>query len=101
MKSEYPWLPREMRAHYGRLYGARIVQVVGDARSLDALGRYFGGHLYEAEVRYLVETEWAQTAEDVLTRRTKEYLHMSEEEQQAFADWFDVTMANPVQSVAQ
>ena len=46
-------------------------------------------------------TEWARTAEDVLTRRTKEYLHMTEDEQQAFADWFDATFANPLRSVAQ
>ena len=42
--------------------------------------------LYEAEVRYLVATEWAQTAEDILYRRTKHYLHMSEPRTGAFAD---------------
>ena len=38
---------------------------------------HFGGHLYEAEVRYLMRDEWAVEAEDVLWRRTKEGLHMT------------------------
>ena len=33
--------------------------------------------------------EWAQTPEDILKRRTKHYLHMSEAEQAAFAAWFE------------
>ncbi len=41
--------------------------------------------LYEAEVRYLVANEWAQTPEDVLHRRTKQELHMTAEERAAFA----------------
>jgi len=93
LKSEYPWLPRAIRNHYGRLYGARTQRVVDNAASLADLGRHFGGHLYEAEARYLVKTEWAQTAEDILCRRTKEYLHMTEGEQAGFAEWFDASFA--------
>lgn len=80
LKTRYPWMPRDLRERYGRLYGARIDRVVGDASSMDGLGRHCGGQLYEAEVRYLVETEWAQTAEDILCRRTKEGLRMSKAE---------------------
>ena len=49
------------------------------------LGRSFGGLLYEREAVFLQETEWAVTAADVLQRRTKHGLHMSEAETQAFA----------------
>ena len=89
MKTDYPWMPRELRRHYGRLYGTRIAQIVGDAKDLDGLGRHFGGCLYEAEVNYLVRNEWAQTAEDIIWRRTKHRLHLTETEQAAFAEWFD------------
>ena len=89
MKREYPWMPRELRRHYGRCYGSRVRQIAGDATSLDGLGRHFGGQLYEAEVRYLVDHEWAQTAEDILWRRTKHRLHLTEDQQRAFIDWFD------------
>ena len=89
MRARYPWMPRELRRHYGRLYGARMRDIVGDARSTDDLGRHFGGTLYEAEVRYLVAREWAMTAEDVLWRRSKHRLHMDDGQRAAFAAWFD------------
>ena len=66
---------------------------MGAATSLAGLGRHFGGNLYEAEARYLVAKEWAQTAEDVLWRRTKHRLHLTEGERQAFADWFASDLA--------
>ncbi len=66
---------------------------MGAATSLAGLGRHFGGNLYEAEARYLVAKEWAQTAEDVLWRRTKHRLHLTEVERQAFTDWFASDLA--------
>ena len=71
-------------------------QVVGAASSLEGLGRHFGAELYEAEVRYLVAHEWAQTPEDVLHRRTKQELHMSPEQRAAFAAWFATELAQAV-----
>lgn len=94
LKGLYPWMPRSLMNHYGHLYGARTEKLVGSASSLAGLGRHFGADLYEAEVRYLVKTEWAQTAEDILVRRTKQGLHMSDEQKAAFADWFDTELAD-------
>lgn len=89
MKQDYPWMPRDLKRHYGRLYGTRIDLVAAGATSLEGLGRYFGGTLYEAEVAYLVKHEWAQTAEDILWRRTKHRLHLTQDEQAAFITWFE------------
>ena len=86
--SDYPWLPHLLAQHYARLYGTRSRSLIGDATGLDGLGRHFGGPLYAAEAQYLAGHEWAQTTEDVLTRRTKHALHLSHAEQAAFADWF-------------
>lgn len=88
LKREYPWMHRALRRHYGRAYGSRISQLVGQATSIEGLGRHFGGVLYEAEVNYLVAHEWAQTAEDILWRRTKHRLHMTDEEITIFEKWF-------------
>ena len=87
LRADYPWMPRSLIAHYGRHYGARTRDLVGAATSLDGLGQHFGGDLYEAEARYLMQREWAQTAEDILTRRTKHNLHLSPEQQAAFTVW--------------
>ncbi|TCU29353.1 L-erythritol 4-phosphate dehydrogenase [Rhizobium azibense] len=88
LRDAYPWMPRKLVHHYGRLYGARTRNVIAGATCIQGLGRHFGGQLYEAEARYLVATEWAATAEDILYRRTKHYLHLSEAEIAAFGEWF-------------
>ncbi|WP_338577468.1 glycerol-3-phosphate dehydrogenase [Erwinia sp. E_sp_W01_1] len=97
LKMLYPWLPRALRKHYTRLYGARSNVILGKAISLEGLGRHFGGQLYEAEARYLVTHEWAQQAQDILVRRTKHGLHLTQEQQQQFTVWFnDQFVGKPV-----
>jgi D-erythritol 1-phosphate dehydrogenase len=88
VRRSYPWLPRDLALHWGRLYGTRMHRFFEGATGMAGLGRRFGPRLYEAEVRYLQTHEWARTAEDVLHRRTKEHLHMSPAEIAAFRDWF-------------
>ncbi|MBD8689829.1 MULTISPECIES: glycerol-3-phosphate dehydrogenase [unclassified Rhizobium] len=91
LRETYPLMSRALVHHYGRLYGTLTCKVIGGATGMVDLGRHFGGHLYEAEVRYLIENEWAQTADDILYRRTKHYLHMTEAERDAFSEWFCAT----------
>ncbi len=86
-RRELPWLPEGQARHYGRLYGTRARVLLEGCTSLPDLGRHFGARLYEREVRYLIEHEWAITAEDVLERRTKHGLHLSSGERAAFAAW--------------
>jgi len=52
-------------------YGTRVGLILGEARTLSDLGPIMGADLTAAEVRYLVEHEWAQTEDDVLWRRSK------------------------------
>ena len=80
-----PWLPADVAYHCARLYGTRARDVVGAARDLSSLGQHFGGTLYACEVDYLRKAEWAQTAEDVLDRRTKHGLHLTPDERAAVA----------------
>ncbi|MBU0858515.1 MAG: hypothetical protein KJ667_01130, partial [Alphaproteobacteria bacterium] len=64
---------------YARAYGTRMGDVIGKARDLAGLGQHYGDDIYEAELHYLVEYEWARTAEDVLWRRSKSGLHIAPE----------------------
>lgn len=89
IQREYPWLPHELALHWGRLYGTRMRMILGDATSLEGLGMHFGARLYEAEVRYLAAHEWARSAQDVLHRRTKENLHMTNAQIAEFTAWCD------------
>jgi len=50
------------------------------AKAPDDLGRCFGADLTEAEVRYLVRREWAMTAADIVWRRSKLGLRLSQPE---------------------
>ncbi|MBT7966374.1 MAG: glycerol-3-phosphate dehydrogenase, partial [Proteobacteria bacterium] len=63
-----------------RMYGNLGSKILKDAKRYDDLGEFFGGNLYESEVRYLIENEWARSAEDILWRRTKEGLRLSKSE---------------------
>lgn len=84
----FPWLPSEMRRRLARAYGTRIDRIIGTATSLDGLGVHFGGDLYEAEVRYLIDQEWARSADDILWRRSKLGLHLPAEAQDRLRNWF-------------
>jgi glycerol-3-phosphate dehydrogenase len=55
------------------------------ARRLEDLGTCFGADLSAAEIRYLQRHEWAKTAEDVLSRRSKLGLRLRPEQQTALA----------------
>ena len=70
-RSRWPELPAAMIERMARAYGTDLERVLHDARTMGDLGRDFGEGLTEAEVRYLVRHEWAQTADDILWRRSK------------------------------
>ncbi|MGB3796821.1 MAG: glycerol-3-phosphate dehydrogenase [Alteraurantiacibacter sp.] len=80
LAEDYPFLSAQDVVRIGRAYGTRAVDWLGRAKSWDDLGRAFGAGLSEAEVTYLRDKEWAQTADDILRRRTKLGLHVSEAE---------------------
>ncbi len=52
-------------------------------------GRLSDKLLRAREAQFLIETEWAQTPQDILERRTKHGLHMTSGEREAFEVWFD------------
>jgi glycerol-3-phosphate dehydrogenase len=87
LAGDYPFLPPSLARHYARLYGARAVKLLGAASSLADLGRRFGPNFYEREARYLIAEEWAETADDILVRRTKHGLTMNADERAEFAKW--------------
>ena len=69
--ARYPELPRPLLRGLFHRHGTLARDVLGDARRLADLGEDFGGGLTAREVDYFVEREWAQSADDVLWRRSK------------------------------
>jgi glycerol-3-phosphate dehydrogenase len=80
------WLRRLLRRH-----GTCAAEILDDVRAEGDLGESFGGGLYERELAYLVDREWARTPEDVLWRRTKCGLHMSAAQRARVADYLGAT----------
>jgi glycerol-3-phosphate dehydrogenase len=89
-----PGLPKALVRILSRRHGSGLDDLLENVTTVADLGRHFGGSLYEVEVRHLVRDEWAVDAEDVLWRRTKEGLHMTAEEREAFARWLSEQRLN-------
>ena len=65
-----------------RRHGTLAPEVLGNGN----LGEYYGAGLTEREVAYLREREWARSAEDILWRRTKCGLRMTEAQRKRVAE---------------
>jgi glycerol-3-phosphate dehydrogenase len=63
---DHPTVGAATAQRLAQSYGSEARQILRGPR-----GHHFGHGFCEAELRWLVEKEWAQTVEDVLWRRTK------------------------------
>lgn len=85
----YSEMDARLIARLARSYGTLARQILGNAKTVEELGIHFGAHLYEAEVAYMIENEWAMTAEDILWRRSKLGLKMKPEEVEKLGKWLE------------
>ena len=86
--TKYPYLSEDHLLRLCRSYGTRMNDWLAGSTDYADLGQDFGGTLTEREAKFLIAQEWASTAEDILWRRTKCGLHMSEAERETFRGWF-------------
>ena len=89
----YPQLPAALCHRLARAYGARIDTLL--ARNL---GAEVAPGLFEAELNYLHEHEWARSADDVLWRRSKLGLHLSAAQRAVVATWCAAHWPGPAAS---
>jgi len=94
LKSRYAFLSDRHARRLVRLYGTAATSLLGNATTTADLGRHFGADLYEVEVQWLVEREWARHAEDVLWRRTKLGLKLTAAEAEGLEDYMRETIRN-------
>ncbi|UXU76501.1 MULTISPECIES: glycerol-3-phosphate dehydrogenase [unclassified Paracoccus (in: a-proteobacteria)] len=81
----YPFLSARQQRRLVRTYGTEAFLMLDGARSAADLGQDFGAGLTEVEVNWLVREEFARDAQDILWRRTKLGLHMTDEQAQRLA----------------
>jgi glycerol-3-phosphate dehydrogenase len=80
VRARYPFLAEAHLRRLLRAYGTRVENILAGATSVDDLGPCYGADLTEAELQYLVRAEWARGAPDVLWRRSKLGLRLSQAE---------------------
>ncbi len=75
-RGRHPFLDAALSLRLARAYGTRAERLLDGCTAMADLGRHFGGGLHQREVDYLRAEEWAETAEDILWRRSKLGLHV-------------------------
>lgn len=83
LEEAFPWAPEMLLSRYVRTYGTSSFDILRSLTSVADLGQKFAGTLYEREVEYLIQNEWAMTSEDILWRRTKQGLYATEQDVEA------------------
>lgn len=89
LRRRFPFISDSLALRLARAYGTRAAGVLRHARSVEELGIHFGADLYQSEVDYLIATEWAQSADDIVLRRSKMVLHLNDAQIAKLAEYVD------------
>lgn len=104
MHTKYPWASEALLLRYVTQFGTYTWHLLEGATCESDLGIQFSSEahgVYQAEIDYLINQEMAMTEEDILWRRTKLGLYMSESEQQALSDYLKEKLQRKVVSFSQ
>jgi glycerol-3-phosphate dehydrogenase len=84
----YAFAPPQLIRRLCRAYGTRAERILGNARDVKDLGAQIAPQLYEAELQYMRDHEWARTAQDALWRRSKLGLRLDAAQHAGVVAWF-------------
>ena len=84
-RERWKFLDQDQAVRLVSAYGSRLDAVLGNERERADLGAAFGPELTAAEVRYLMDKEWARFPEDILWRRSKLGLTMTVSDREQLA----------------
>ncbi|MET3827427.1 glycerol-3-phosphate dehydrogenase [Sphingomonas sp. PvP055] len=89
VRATWPFLGETRSERMAHAYGSMLPDMLKNVTAVDDLGADLGGGVTEVEARWLRTREWARSADDVLLRRSKIGLHLSETERAAFVSAWD------------
>jgi glycerol-3-phosphate dehydrogenase len=89
--AQYPFLTARWLDRLVKAYGTDAFLVLGDAKAVADLGQNFGANLTEREVNWLLDKEFAQTAEDIVWRRSKLGLRLTTQQIMMLDAWLTDT----------
>ncbi|MEM9329926.1 MAG: glycerol-3-phosphate dehydrogenase [Pseudomonadota bacterium] len=79
-RHKYDFLPHSVMTRLVRHYGTEVSSILGNSKNIEDLGKHFGAGLYEVEIKFLKKHEWVEEVEDILFRRTKLGIHLTEDQ---------------------
>lgn len=80
LSKAYPFIPSKIIRRYARTYGTSAYKLLTGVYTMEGMGTDFGAGLYEKEVVYLIENEWAMYVDDIIWRRTKMGLRLTDDQ---------------------
>ena len=89
VRATWPFLGDARAARMAHAYGTMLSEMLDGVTDEAAMGADLGGGLTEIEARWMRTREWAQTADDVLDRRSKIGLRLSQAGRARVAAWWD------------
>ncbi|MGE5147190.1 MAG: glycerol-3-phosphate dehydrogenase [Candidatus Eiseniibacteriota bacterium] len=89
----YPFLEPALLVRLCRAYGSRVDTLLARVTAPADMGYDFGARLTEREIDYLVANEWAETADDILWRRSKLGLRLRPEQCAEIERYLEVSKA--------
>lgn len=87
LREIYGFLDEGWARRLVRAYGTLAQRLLNGARTAADMGEDFGGTLTAREVAWLMDEEWAVSADDVLWRRSKLGLRLSPAQRDRLEDW--------------
>lgn len=87
LSQRFSWMDTFTVHRLASTYGSRVWVWLVDVIENTDLGRIFGQGLSQKEVDYLIEVEFVQCAEDLLWRRTKLGLYLSQSQQNELSEY--------------
>ena len=95
LQAVHPYLDDRWALRLIRAYGTDAAVMLDDAKSTDDLGQHFGWNLYAREVDWLIAHEFARSADDILWRRSKIGLRLSNEQAAHLAHYVKDVVSRP------
>ena len=99
LKADYrlahPFLSAATVDRIVKAYGTDARAWLGTAQSWDDLGGEIAHGLSAAEIRWMIDREWAQTSDDILWRRRKLGLHFTAEDIKRLDGFLDGIAVKP------
>jgi len=101
LNADYDFLDEGWAARLIRAYGTDASALLGETKTLADMGEHFGATLTAREVAWLMNKEYALSAEDVVWRRSKLGLRMDEAQIARLDEWMQMRAAKQAASAAE